>query len=133
MSSRPSRLWLATVLIITASLFCSREKIINPQDTIYGSWVRRITDTQNQQFDAELKINTNNTFDFILLQNVPGHNNSTGQFTLTDDIFTVINDADCGVDGVYQYVVSDEKLAFIVVTDACAPRQLVLQGVWTKR
>jgi hypothetical protein len=133
MAIRSTQVLFVTILTIIALLSCTRETIVTPEDTIFGTWLRRITDAQNQQFDAELIIKSDNTFDFILLQTVPGHNNSSGQFTLKGEFFTVINDVDCGVDGTYQFVVSDTKLAFVAVADACAPRQLVLQGVWSKR
>jgi len=104
-----------------------------PEYTIYGSWVRLITDSQGLQFNAEFKIKTDNTFDFILLENVAGHTNSSGEFTLSGNIFTVINDADCGVDGAYELVVSEKKLTFVALADECSPRVVVLQGVWSKK
>jgi hypothetical protein len=129
------RLFLSITSVILTVFFlsCTREKIVFSESTVYGSWVRLVTDSQEVQFNAELKIKTDDSFDFILLEDVPGHSNSSGEFTLSGDIFTVINDADCGVDGVYEFVVSDKKLAFVAVADECAPRVIVLQGVWSKK
>lgn len=122
-----------SIFITVVVMSCSREKIVAPESTIYGSWVRLITDAQGLQFNAELKIKSDNSFDFILLENVPGHTNSSAEFTLSGDIFKVINDKDCDVDGVYEFVVTENKLVFVVVADECAPRKLVLQGVWRKK
>jgi hypothetical protein len=121
------------IFITLAVISCSREKIVAPESTIYSSWERLITDAHGLQFNAELKIKDDNSFDFILLENVPAHTNSSAEFTLSGDMFTVINDKDCGVDGVYEFVVTKKKLAFIAVADECAPRKLVLQGVWSKK
>jgi hypothetical protein len=80
-----------------------------------------------------LKITTDNAFDFILLENSPGHTNSSGNFALSGNVFAVINDADCGFDGAYEFVVSENNLVFIAIADSCAPRKAVLQGVWSKK
>lgn len=132
---RQNRLWLFIILNIFTVfiLSCTREKIVNPEYTIYGSWVRLITDTQGIQFNAELKINTDNSFEFILLEDAPGHTNSSAEFTLNENIFTITNDSDCEGEGVYEFVVTDKNLAFVAVTDDCAPRVHAIQGVWGKK
>ena len=94
------------IIITVAITSCTREKIVEPDYAIYGSWVRLITDSQGIQFNAELKINKNNSFDFILLDNAPGHTNSAAEFTLNEGTMTIINDSDCNVDGAYEFVVS---------------------------
>ena len=71
--------------------------------------------------------------EFIFLENVPGHTNSAGEFTLSRNIITIINDEDCDEDGIYEFFVSEIKLAFIVVTDECIPRIYTLLGVWSKK
>ena len=126
-------LFILSMIFTVVIMSCTRENIVASEDAIYGSWVRLITDSQKLQFNAELKIKTDNSFDFILLENATGHTNSSGEITLSGNIFTVINDADCGVDGVYEFVVSEKKLTFVAVADKCAPRLLVLQGVWSKK
>lgn len=37
------------------------------------------------------------------------------------------------VDGAYEYVVSETKLAFFAAADSCAPRVNVVQSVWSKK
>jgi hypothetical protein len=134
MAIRQKRLLLVLILSVFTAvvLSCGSDDVVSPEPTIYGSWVRLITDSQGSQFNAELKIKNDNSFDFILLDNVPGHTNSSAEFTLNGDVFTIINDKDCSSDGVYKYVVSDKELALVVVTDECAPRALALRGVWSK-
>ncbi|MBN2439419.1 MAG: hypothetical protein JXL20_12565 [Deltaproteobacteria bacterium] len=132
MSTLQKRLLLFIIFTVVI-MSCTREKVVVPEYTIYGSWVRLITDTHGIKFNAELRIKTDNSFEFILLEDVPGHTNSSGKFTFSSDIITIIKDADCHGDGVYEFVVSEKKLALIVVTDKCAPRVLALQGVWNKK
>ena len=125
--------FIILTIITFMILACKREEAIPPEPTIYGSWVRLITDSLGIQFNAELKMNSDNSFDFILIDSVPGHTNSSAEFTLNGNTITIINDSDCNVDGEYEYVVTDKKLAFIAVDDECGPRLKALQGVWTKK
>ena len=104
-----------------------------PEVTISGSWTRIITDAQGLQFTAELKFNGNNTYDFILLSDTPGHTNSTAEFTLKDDQITIINDTDCGVDGIYNFTITTTKLTLTAVNDQCTPRKAAIEGVWTNK
>ena len=122
-----------SALLILTSLSCNREKIVSPEWTIYGSWVRLITDTQGTQFNAELRINKNNSYDFLLLDEAPGHTNSSAEFELDGDIITITDDADCDVEGIYECVISESKLALIALDDACTPRMLAIQGVWHEK
>ncbi|MBC8181371.1 hypothetical protein H8E88_09620 [candidate division KSB1 bacterium] len=74
-------------------------------------------DSQGIQFIAELKIKTDNSYDSILLDDVPVHTNSFAEFTLNEETITIINDSDFNVDGTYEFVVSENKLALVVVTE----------------
>ena len=130
--NRRLMLLITSILFTAVILSCTKEKIVASDNSIYGSWERLIIDTHGVHFNAELKIKTDNTFEFILLETVPGHSNSSGEYTMNENNFTVINDADCGVDGNYEYVVSENKLAFVAVADDCAPRVAAMQGVWSK-
>ena len=116
-----------------ANISCTQENIVRSEGTIYGSWVRHITDSKKLQFNAELKIKKDNSFDFTLLENAPGHTNSSGEITLKGNVLTIINDTDCGVDGVYEFVVCEKKLALVAVADKCTPRLLAMQGVWNRK
>ncbi len=105
------------------------------RNTIYGSWVRDITDTQGLTFTAEITFNTNNTYDFKILTTAPGHSDGTGNFinTAADSQLSIVNDAQCGVDGRYDYVIGESSIALIAKTDDCPQRVTALQGVWKKK
>ena len=126
-------LFIISIIFTMVAMSCTHEKIVASEGTIYGSWVRRITDSKKLQFNAELKIKTDNRFDFILLENAPGHTNSSGEMTLKGNVLTIINDSDCKVDGVYEFVVSEKKLAIVAISDECTPRMFALQGVWSRK
>jgi len=125
---------LSVVLIFLFSCDNGTEsEVTSPGKTVYGSWVRNITDSEGFQFTAELKYNQDNTYDFILLTNAPGHTNSSAEFTLSNDQITIINDADCGVIGIYGYVIGDNSLALVAADDECSGRKAAIQGVWNRK
>jgi hypothetical protein len=105
-----------------------------PEPTLHGSWVRDLTDAVGVTFTAELRFNNDNSYDFLLLTDAPGHTESAARFTLSGHTMTITVDADCpGMIGIYDYVASAEALALVGVEDACGPRQAALQGVWDKK
>ncbi len=127
---------LLAITFVLALLFitnCEDSDPVSSEISIYTSWVKDITDTQGVTFTAELKINENNSYDFILLTDAPEHTNSTAQFIIDSDKITITVDADCEVIGVYEYVVSPNKLALIELNDQCAGRLAAIQGVWKKK
>lgn len=121
--------------LITVLFFsCDKDCDCNAPDTsIYKSWVRLITDSDNLKFNAELKINANNSFNFIVLDSNTTHTNSYAEFTLHNDTMTIILDYDCNEIGIYEFLVSDDKLSFIAVSDSCGPRISAIQGIWNKK
>jgi len=131
--------YLLVILFIVIQTFllsaCKDDGCTSPQPAIYGSWVRLITDSEGVQFNAEFKINSDNTYEFILLDdNTPGHTNSVAVFTLDGNEMTIIEDADCiDIIGIYEFVVTDTQLAYVVVDDECSPRTAALQGIWDKK
>ena len=121
-------------LIFTVLLFGScKQDCDMPSPNIYGSWTVLQTDSEGVQFNVELKINTNNTYDWILLDSVEGHGNSHAEFTLTENLMTITNDADCSSLGEYYMTVEANKLAIISKTDGCAPRATGLEWVWIRK
>ncbi len=111
---------------------CEKECEIQSPD-IYGSWVSLQTDSESVQFNVELKINTNNTFDWILLDSVSGHSNSHAEFIYSENVMAITNDADCASVGEYYMTVEANKLAIISKTDACGPRATGLEWVWKRK
>lgn len=126
--------WFIKLLCILCifSFSCNNNNNEEVIDTIYGSWVREITDSEGVTFTGQMTYNQDNTFDFEPITSAPGHTPSSGDFTLTADRITFVNDVDCGTDGAYDYVVGDNSLAIIAVSETCDPRKGVLQSVWRK-
>jgi hypothetical protein len=125
---------ILTLIIISSALnSCKDDESIIEVKSIYGSWVREITDPEGVTFTGQMTFKTDNTFDFTILTAAPGHNNSTGKFTLTTEQITFVEDIDCGTDGTYDYVVGDNSIALIAATETCDPRKGVLQSVWRKK
>lgn len=128
-------LFIYLIILFSLLISCSDSDSTSPEPAIYGSWVRLITDSEGIQFNAEFKINSNNTYEFILLdEDTPGHTNSAAAFTLSGNVMTIIEDADC-VDmiGTYEFVVTETKLAYVAFEDECTPRMAALQGIWDKK
>jgi hypothetical protein len=104
-----------------------------PEPSIFGSWVRDVTDAVGVTFTAEMRFNNDNSFDFVPLTNAPGHSSSSGNFTLSGRTVVFPVDADCPGTGIYDYVVTSSALALVGVEDDCGPRQAAIQGVWEKK
>lgn len=126
---------LLVIALVTFSFFAcdTEDNVTAPEITIEGSWIRDITDSEGLEFTAELQFNGDNTYDFIILTDAPGHTNSRAEFKYDNNRMTIINDADCGVDGVYDVDISGNTLTLTAVDDACAPRKAAIEGVWIKK
>ncbi|MBC8320997.1 MAG: hypothetical protein H8E34_09765 [Bacteroidetes bacterium] len=111
---------------------CTKDCEIQSPD-IYGSWTVLQTDQQGLQYDVELKFNTNNTYDWILLDTATGHTNSHAEFTLSENLMIITLDADCSSVGEYYLTVEADKLALIAKTDGCAPRAAALEWIWKRK
>lgn len=120
-------LLLAVSLTVISS--CKKDAV---SPDIYGSWVVLQSDSQGQLYNVQLNINNDNTYDWILLDQVDGHSNSHASFTLSENILSITNDADC--EGVGEYYVSVEagKMALIAKNESCSPRAKALEWVWRK-
>jgi len=123
---------LTVTLIVVFS--CKEENYVtSPDQTIYGSWVRNVTEDSGNIFTAELRINGDNTYDFILVSDAPGHTNSRAEFSIVNGRMNIVDDADCGGVGIYDYVVGESSLALVAADDQCDARKSVIQGVWNKK
>ena len=123
-------LFIALLLILFLN---SCEKECDCEDvTVYRSWTRQVTDADGVTFMAELKINTDNTFDWILLEEVPGHSNTTANITF-DGSLMMVDDNDCPATGTYEYSVSHDTFSLFAKEDHCDPRVIALQGIWQKK
>ena len=129
---------MKTILFITlfsiVFVFGSCEKDCEIQTPyIYGSWTVLQTDEQGVQYNVELKFNTNNSYDWIVLDTATGHTNSYAEFTLSENLMTITVDADCSSVGEYYLTVEADKLALIAKTEECGPRAAALEWVWKRK
>ncbi|MCD4772707.1 MAG: hypothetical protein K8R41_04905 [Bacteroidales bacterium] len=111
---------------------CNKDCEIETPD-FYGSWTVLQFDDLDQQYNVELKFNSNNSYDWILLDTVEGHNNSHAEFTISGNLMSITNDLDCNSVGEYYLTVEANKLAIIAKTDGCAQRAAALEWVWKKK
>jgi hypothetical protein len=129
------RIFSATLLL--ASLFfiitCKKAEDSSSIPDIYSSWTVLQTDAEGQIYNVELKFNTDNTFDWILLDSVEGHSNSHIAFELVDNIMYITQDTDCSSQGEYYILEESNKLAIIAIEDYCEPRAEALEYLWEKK
>jgi len=128
------RVLILAGILIPFLLFnsCTKECDCDDDLSIYQSWTRLVVDADGLEFMAELRINTNNSFDFILLEDAPGHSNTTASISFVSNLMHV-DDDDCENRGTYEYVVGKETLSLIATDDDCEPRVIALQGIWHKK
>lgn len=128
--------YLIPLLTVFAIIFsiesCTKDCDVETRD-IYGSWTVLQTDSQGLQYNVELKFNTDNSYDWILLDSVEGHSNSHAEYTLSENLMTITVDADCSSLGEYFITVEANKLALIAKTEGCGPRAAALEWVWEKK
>ncbi len=125
---------VTTLFIILILGSCKKDCNCDVQTPdIYGSWTVLQTDDQGAQYNVELKFNSNNSFDWILLDSVAGHTNSYVEFTLSENIMTISDDPECGTVGEYYIYIESDKLALITKTDECGPRVAALEWVWNRK
>lgn len=120
-----------SLIVITSSCKKDNDSVKTPD--IYGSWIVLQTDSQGVQFNVELKFNTDNSFDWILLDSVEGHSNSHAKFNLVENVMVITEDADCSFEGEYYLIKEVDKLAIIAITDGCGPRASGLEYLWKKK
>ncbi|NQU33846.1 MAG: hypothetical protein HQ521_11465 [Bacteroidetes bacterium] len=122
---------LLSILLITGSCKKDDDSVQTPD--IYGSWTVLQTDYQSVQYNVELRFNTDNSYDWILLDTVEGHTNSHAEFNLVENIMIISSDADCSAEGEYYLIKELNKLAVIAITDGCEPRAVALEYLWEKK
>ncbi len=123
-------LTLSICLLLAGS--CTKDED-EPVPDIYGSWTVLQTDSEGLQFHVELRFNTNNTYDWLLLDTVPTHSNSHAEFTMNASVLTIVSDADCSGTGQYYITVNSNKLSMIAQHDDCEPRAAALEYIWERK
>ena len=125
-------------LLITLSFFivigsCRKENESVQTPDIYGSWTVLQTDSEGLQYNVELKFNTDNSYDWILLDTAEGHSNSHAKFNLVENIMVITEDADCDFEAEYLLIKEQNKLAIISVVEECGPRANALEYLWERK
>lgn len=131
---------LMLLLMISLAFYSCEEDNVCDTNTedIYRVWKREITDSQGVTFEALLTFNVNGVYDFVLVGDVPGHTNSTANFTIDCDKFTIFEDADCENEATYKFEFfrnppQDElELKLIAIDDDCEGRKAAIEGNWTE-
>lgn len=120
---------LLSVIIILSS--CEDNDPVSSSEDIIGSWTKIVTDTEGISYQVRLDIDQN-SYDFIILSDVPGHTDSYAEYIIEDGMMKIIEDEDCyGIIGYYDFSVSGNKLTLTAVDDNCELRAMSLEGVWT--
>jgi len=120
-------------IFITIISSCKKNDEAPKSPDIVGSWTVLQTDAQGLQYNVELKFNTDNSYDWILLDTVEGHSNSHAKFNLIENVMVITEDADCSFEGEYYLIKEADKLAIIAITDGCDPRAMALEYLWKKK
>jgi hypothetical protein len=119
---------LAAVISLAA---CSDDSN-DPSDgnDLYETWTRFVTEFDDTTFNARLVINDDNSYDFVVVDDVEGHTDCHAKFHLNGSTIEIYEDADCGGTGEYTFSINDDVLTIQLVSDNCSPRAKAIAGVW---
>jgi len=96
---------------------------------IEGPWNRVLID-EDVRFRVRLDF-YEQTFDFVLLEEAPGHDDSSGLLEVIGHEFILSGDVDCnGATGRYIWKIIGDTLEIDVIEDPCVPRAAALIGQW---
>ena len=96
---------------------------------LHTSWTRVLID-EGIRFRVRLDFHEQ-TFDFVLLEEAPGHDDSSGLLEVVGHEFIMSGDVVCeGAAGQYTWKIIDDTLEIDVIEDPCAPRAAALIGQW---
>jgi hypothetical protein len=95
------------------------------------SWTRIITDANDVSYRAKISFSSD-MLDFILLEPVEGHENSSVTIEVTDKEFEILEDEDCGSGAKYSWFIAGDKLTLKRIVDDCEMRSLSLEGEWSR-
>ncbi len=130
---KKSQLFCLIILLSLAMSIISSCKKDDDDDndnskSLINSWTKLMVADTN--FNVKLTFNGNGTFTWTMIDSVPGHTNSGGEFSYNETQITYFNDPDCTSNGIYDYVICENKLILILVEDNCTPRIPAIIGVW---
>ncbi|MCF8357173.1 MAG: DUF2314 domain-containing protein [Prolixibacteraceae bacterium] len=118
---------LCSIIVLTQCKSDTQE----PADLLVDEW-QKLYEATDTSFHVKLTFRDDGTFSWDMIDVVPGHTNSGGEYTATNSEFTLINDPDCDGEGVYGYAVANDQLTVTKISDDCDPRSPAFTGVWEK-
>jgi len=111
---------------------CSEDSGSNrTPELINTSWTRINTDVNDVSYRVKINFSSN-ILDFILLEPVEGHENSSVRIGVTDKEVEILEDEDCGSGATYSWAIAGDKLTLKRIVDDCEMRFLSLEGEWSR-
>lgn len=123
---------LAGMILLLAFMAACNKNDDNDADsfnTVIGSWARYI-EQEDTAYWAETRFNEDGSYQFTILDTVPGHSNSEGNFTFSGNILTLQDDI-CSGNGVYTVQFGLPNMSLEKKSDTCEERASSLNGNWT--
>ncbi|MBN1926124.1 MAG: hypothetical protein JW798_09830 [Prolixibacteraceae bacterium] len=125
------KLFWSVVLVGIFLLTRCKSDTKEPAELLVDEW-QKLYEAVDTSFNVKLTFRDDGTFSWDMIDVVPNHTNSGGEYTATNTEFTLFNDADCDGEGVYKYSISGDQLTITKVSDDCDPRSPAFTGVWDK-
>lgn len=103
------------------------------EEYLIGTWTGSVYDVDDDfYFDANLIFTKEGVFEFKLVEETPGHNDSNAKYRVEGGTIVIYEDSDCDEEGTYSFVADAEELNLTAITDPCEPRIGAIQGTWTR-
>lgn len=126
------------VLLAFASLCtsCIKEDSNDPNDDnnpLPGtSWTRTVKDAQDVEFDVRLNFTTGGVMEFVLLEQVEGHEDSHADYAVEGEVITLTNDTGCPDEPTakYTFLIAGDNLILTRSEDDCDGRIIAIEGTW---
>ena len=122
-----------SLLLLVSVLFFACDKTdeseYTPVYTVEGNWARFVQ-LEDTVFWAEARFEKSGTYNYVILDSIPGHGNTQGTYTYADNKLT-INNEDCTGPGVYKVEFAQFLVTLTHEADNCAPRVKSLDGTWS--
>lgn len=118
-------------IIIGLSFANCKQSEPSAKDLLIDSWTK-LYEASDTSFHVNLTFKSDGTFTWEMIDVVPNHTNSGGEFTATDSEFTLTVDPDCDGIGKYAYTIEDDVLTISMTDDDCEARAPAFEGIWEK-
>jgi hypothetical protein len=123
---------LTVLAVVVAAAGCVTSGLYGPQSSgVVGTWTRTVY-APDASFAVELTFQADGAFAFRLLDEVPGHEDTDGTYTLEPEGVLVFHDRDYDGPGRYSVDRVGDKLILTLDKDTLQARVIVVSGVWTR-